>query len=32
MNKIKQSRQLEHIRHLYQLIHGYRSLVRSNFN
>ena len=32
MNNIEQSRQLEHIRHLYQLIHGHRSLVRSNFN
>ena len=32
MNNIEQSRQLEHIRRLYQLIHGHRSLVRSNFN
>ncbi len=32
MNNIERARQLEHIRHLYQLIHGYRSLVRSNFN
>ena len=32
MNNIERARQLEHIRHLYQLIHGHRSLVRSNFN
>ncbi|KES19022.1 hypothetical protein GASC598I20_023540 [Gilliamella apicola SCGC AB-598-I20] len=32
MNSIERSRQLEHIRRLYQLIHGHRSLVRSNFN
>ena len=32
MNNIEQSRQLEHIRRLYQLIHGHRSLVRRNFN
>lgn len=32
MNNIEQARQLEHIRKLYQLINGNRSLVRSNFN
>ena len=32
MNNIERARQLEHIRNLYQLIHGHRSLVRSNFN